>query len=232
MKRTIGIIMVSVLCFGVLLNAGGCIHIKDPDVGQTAADGTIPVSGEDGAVFDNMSYWVRTEDKKVNIMPAAIGGTEPYLCSVSFKRTTNNKWHNLTKDYEKKTSVYLDAQEGTDYQSIVTVRDSEGRECGKILEIPGDAEPVVNNSELASSSIKAGKSINVTAKGKWGREPYTYCYYYKRAGGKVWNSFGEEYTAEASASFRPREKDSYSVKVVIIDSDNQGSEKILEAEVK
>ena len=208
----------------------GCKVSEDSPVTDTWADDQ-PLAPESVDGFTNSSWWERVGGQ-VKVSASAYGGKEPYTYMIYFKRSTNNKWNPMTTEYSTKSVYYFKPEISSDYHVRVTVKDSNGKECGKILEVRESSPLLINTSKAEQDQIKLGAKINIKAGAKGGTAPYTYAYYYKSSQGEVWKPFGEEaYTSQTTASFKPRRQDTYSMKIIVKDTDSQAAEEKLEVKV-
>ena len=161
---------------------------------------------------------------KVTIDGLATGGTGDYVYSFSYKKPYSANW-TVKSSYDKKaTSVELQPTSVGTYQVLVKVKDSNGTEVEKILEINVYSK-LTNTSTVSSEETKVGTAVKVTGSATGGTGKYSYQFSYKKPGDTEWN-IKNDFGKTTSTTITPSKTGVYQVQIIVKDASEKISAKI------
>ncbi len=165
----------------------------------------------------------------IDITAAAEGGSGSYKYSYYFKQASGSAWTAKSTNTTA-ASVSIKPSKAVSYNVKVVVTDSKGTTSTKTFTVSVTKSTLANNSSAASSSIKLGNTINITALASGGAKPYKYSYYFKQAANSGWTAKATNTTA-SSISIKPSQAVDYNIKVVVTDAEGAVSEKAFTVKV-
>ena len=164
----------------------------------------------------------------VTVQASATGGNGDYLYAVQYKKATDTKWTNV-QSFDANGTITVAPMKAVPYQVRVTVKDEDGNESVKILDV--NVVPVVTNlSTVSSTSVALGDTVTVNAAAKGGTGNYTYTVHYKKVSDTKWTSVQID-SANATIAVTPKKMTDYQIRVIAKDELGGQSEKLFEVSV-
>ena len=99
-----------------------------------------------------------------------------------------------------------------------------GTEAAKTFSLVVHNGTLVNTSKPDSATVTAGTAVKLNGTARGGTKPYTFAYYYKLSTASSWTTLSG-YSSNASASFTPKTKGTYNIKVKAKDAVGNTAEK-------
>ena len=166
---------------------------------------------------------------EITVKGKATGGIGSYSYAYYYKRHEDTGWVKIS-DFSSDTSASFKPLKATDYDICVKVKDS----TGKIEQIVSSVKvypQLVNNSRMASDSIKLGQTVSVLAVVSGGSGKYQYAFYYKKAQDENWTTI-RDFGSCLRAELTPKKATVYDVCVKVKDSNGRVEKKYFTLNVK
>jgi len=154
---------------------------------------------------------------------SATGGSGSYKYTYMFKQSSQTDWTTKAANTTA-TSVTIKPGSAVKYDIMVIAIDSTNKTASSMFTVNVVSNTLTNNSNVASSTITLGNSINITGAASGGTAPYTYSYYFKQESQSEWTTKAAN-TSSTSVSIKPGSAVKYNVKVVVKDSNSKTAAK-------
>ena len=205
--------------------------VKDAKGSVVSKDFTLTVNEKDPLV--NQSVLSTDEillGDTVDVSLEGTGGKSPYVYSVLYRKASGTSWTSLLKD-STETSVQFKPNAADTYVVRVKVRDTRGKVAVKEYSLKvTKPKPITNNSYLSKYKASYGREIGIYCEGQGGRGEYRYTVLYKKSASSSWTTLIKN-SEWGYASFTPKVKTAYDVRVRITDEDGRTSTKTMTLEV-
>ncbi len=193
------------------------INVKDAAGNVVSKDFTVKASG---TALKNDSTISSTSIKagaSVTAKGAASGGKSPYTYLYLYKLSSKSSWTKATSDYVSATSKAITLSSAGTYDVQVNVKDANGSIVSKkfTVKVTGD---LVNRSTISSTSVASGTKVVFTGAAAGGSGEYYYAYRYKLSSASSYSTAGTAFGSSTSASFTPKTKGTYNIKIEVMDS--------------
>ncbi len=215
------------------------VCIKDSENNYTSKYLNVVVKQKTGQLFENSNSSVSSNTAYIgNTITATAdfkGGTAPYKYKYSY-RNGSGEWVSVggyTTDTNKKITV-------PNTPGFYTVRigalDADNHYTSKYINITvkqKTGQTLANNgSSLNTGTVNVGGTVTAAAKFKGGTAPYKYKYSYRRNGSSEWVSVGG-YTTDTNKKITvPNTSGFYTVRIGVLDADNNYTSKYVDLTVK
>ena len=160
----------------------------------------------------------------VTLKGAASGGAGSYKYAFFFKRSYESSWKTAGTKYGTSTSEVITPSAEYVYDIMIKVKDAAGTEIAKTFSLVVHNGTLVNTSKPDSATVAAGTAVKLNGTARGGTKPYTFAYYYKLNTASSWTTLSG-YSSNASASFTPKTKGTYNIKVKAKDAVGNTAEK-------
>lgn len=199
------------------------VSVKDGK-GETAEKNFVltVADGKSTAFVNNstVSTTGTTPNTKVWLKGAA-SGSSGYTYAFYYKRTTARNWTILGNEFGTDDEYGFTPRTEGEFNIKIDVIDKNREIVSRIFALSVNSgyndTGIVNGSSVSASTVNAGSKLTVSGAASGGTAPYTYAYYYKRAGAANWTTLGDFSTA-SSKSVTLRTAGDYIVKVAVKDS--------------
>ena len=151
------------------------------------------------------------------INASAENGSGDYKYKVIYKLSSEKEW-TIAQDYSTNSSITLNPAHTGKYYLRVIVKDSSGMFVQKAFVIRVTST-LVNTSAVSSDSVSLGGSVTINASAQKGSGNYKYAVLYRPESGENWTRL-QDYSDNASVSFKPKAAVKYVIRVKVKDSDN------------
>ena len=147
-------------------------------------------------------------------------GTGGYKYAVYYKKEGQTSWttaqgFKAADSDSTAVQIPITPKSFGNYQVCVKVRDSEGSEVKKYLDLT--VKELQNNSTISANSITFGKTVTVTGKAANGSDNYTYEVLYKKKSDSKWTTV-QKFAANNSVTIKPKSATAYDVCVKVKDT--------------
>lgn len=191
------------------------ILVKAKDAGGNISEKTFSVNVYDA--LKNVST-VSSENigfgDTVTVNAMAKGGIGEYTYAVYYKKSTSEKWSLLQK-FSDNAAVTFKPSAAVSYDIMVKVQDGRGIIVKKTITV--NVTKPENTSTLASEKISFGGTVDISCSASGGSGSYLYAVCYKKSTSDKW-TIKQNFSANASVSFKPAAKVKYNVCVKAKDS--------------
>ncbi len=164
----------------------------------------------------------------VTVNARASGGLGEYTYAVYYKKSTSDKWTNIQK-FSENACVAFKPAAAVSYDVMVKAQDERGVIVKKVITV--NVTKPENTSELVSDTVSFGSTIDINCSASGGSGVYEYAVICKKASSDKWTT-KQNYSENASVSFKPAVKTKYDVCVKAKDSLGNISKKYFEVKVK
>jgi len=196
---------------------------------ETQGDDPIPTPLVNNSTVNKQTV---TVNNPITMTASASGGTAPYTYAFYYKKASASSW--TTKlDFGSTTSTTFTPGSVASYKVKIDVKDSTGKVVSKeydIESISGTVTALTNNSSLSASSVAVNGTVTINCKASGGAGSYQYAIYYKRSGSSSWST-KQDYSTNASATFKPGYEDTYQIMVNVMDANGTVVSKTLNLQV-
>ena len=190
------------------------ILVKVKDGSGTTADRTFTLN-----VFETLKNTSTVSSDKVGfggsvtVMTTSTGGLGDRTYAVYYKKSSSEKLVTLQK-YSDSTVVSFKPASATTYDIMVKVKDSRNVIVKKTMTV--NVTKLQNTSEIGSTSIRLGNTIDVFCSAVGSTEPYQYAVLYKKASSEKW-TIRQNYSDNDIVVIKPGVRTTYDICVKVRD---------------
>lgn len=199
------------------------VIVKDSEGTEAEKNIVLTVADGKSTAFKNTST-ISTTGAAPNTkiwLNGSAEGSSGYRYAFYYKRTNARNWTILGTEFGTETTFGFTPRTEGEFNLKIDIIDENNEIVSRVYAlsiIEGYKDTgIVNKSSVNETTIKSGSKLVVNGAAEGGTAPFTYAYYYKRAGAANWTVMSD-FTAETSRSVTLRTAGDYIVKVAVKDS--------------
>ena len=167
----------------------------------------------------------------VTVNCSATGGTEPYVYSVYYKKSTASSY-TAAQTASTNSKVTIKPASAATYSILIRVKDGNSTVKSKSFQITVEkSNEFTNTTTLSASTITLGQSITVKCSATGGTSPYQYSVLYKKASSSSYTS-AQTYSTNTKVTIKPSAATTYDIYVKAKDQNGTYKGKSFKVTVK